>query len=97
MGRQKLLILGQKCSTELCFFELLGDPCGFLWETTPRIFGKAGQISIFSGFITKIVVQVPELFCKAAAFIALSFSQLYIGRKVSVLQKLSNALSCVLP
>ena len=62
-----------------------------------RIVGKDGQIPSFSGFLAEIVVQIPELFREEGAFIARSLSQLHIGGKLAVLQKLADTLSGTLP
>ena len=74
-----------------------GEPCRFLRETAPRIVGKAGQIPGFSGFLAEIVIQFPESFRKEGAFIARCLSQLHIGGKLAVLQKLADTLGGTLP
>src|SRR5699024_5449326 len=51
----------------------------------------------FSGFLAEIVIQFPESFGKEGAFIARSLSQLHIGGKLAVLQKLSDTLGGTLP
>ena len=97
VGRPERSIFFRKVLAKLRAFQLLGEPCGFLRETAPRIVGKAGQIPGFSGFLAEIVVQIPELFREEGAFIARSLSQLHIGGKLAVLQKLSDTVGGTLP
>jgi len=97
VGRPEGSIFFRKVLAKLRAFQLFGEPCRFLRETAPRIVGKDGQIPSFSGFLAEIVVQIPELFREEGAFIARSLSQLHIGGKLAVLQKLADTLSGTLP
>ena len=97
VGRPEGSIFFRKVLAKLRAFQLFGEPCRFLRETTPRIVGKDGQIPSYSGFLAEIVVQIPELFREEGAFIARSLSQLHIGGKLAVLQKLADTLSGTLP
>ena len=78
-------IFFRKVLAEFRAFQLLGEPYGFFRGTAPRIFGKAGQISGFSGFIAEIIVKIPDLFCETGAFISFGLGQLHIGGKLAVL------------
>ena len=97
VGRPERGIFFRKVLAKLRAFQLLGEPCRFLRETAPRIVGKAGQIPGFSGFLAEIVIQFPESFRKEGAFIARCLSQLHIGGKLAVLQKLADTLGGTLP
>ena len=97
VGRPEGGVFFRKGLTELRAVQLLGKPCGFFREPGSLNTGQTGQIPGISGFIAEIVVQMPKFFRKEGTFIARCLGQLHIGGKISVLQKLADALGGALP